>query len=130
MANFKKIAQDSTVLCKLQSGRTKLDTEDVVGKTLTIVAFDFAPKFDKNGGPIIDDTTGEAETYGVLVFAEMPDKYYNVGIVFTKVCHAWMVGYDTPEEASADLEAEGGVQVAFTMGKTKGGNNLVNVEII
>ena len=130
MSKFKKIAQDSTVLCKLQSGRTKLDTEDVLGKTLTITAFDFAPKFDKNGALIIDDSTGEVETYGVLVFAEMPDKYYNVGVVFTKVCHAWMAGYETPEEASVDLEAEGGVQVEFIMGKTKGGKNLVTVEIV
>lgn len=130
MSKFKKIAQDATVLCKLQSGRTKLETEDVVGKTFTVTAFDFAPKFDKNGGPIIDDETGLVETYGVLVFEEEPEKYYNVGIVFTKVCRAWMEGYDTAEEASADLAAEGGVQVKFTMGKTKGGNNLVNVEII
>ena len=130
MSKFKKIAQDATVLCKLQSGRTKLETDDVVGQTLTITAFDFAPKFDKNGGPIIDESTGEADTYAVLVFKEVPDKYYNAGIVFTKVCRAWMDGYSSPEEASIDLAAEGGVEVCFTMGKTKGGNNLVNVEII
>lgn len=127
---FKKVAQDATVLCQLMSGREKLDTDDVVGEELTVIAFDFAPKFDKNGGPIIDDSTGLVETYGVLVFKEHPDKYYNCGIVFTKVCRAWMEGYDTPEEASADLEAAGGVRVQFVMSKTRGGNNLVTVEII
>lgn len=130
MANFRKIAQDSTVLCKLQSGRTKLETNDVEGKVFTINAFDFAPKFDKSGAKIVDETTGEIDTYAVLTFAELPDKYYNAGVVFTKICRAWMEGYTTPEEASADLAAEGGVQVRFVMSKTKAGNNLVNVEII
>lgn len=127
---FKKAAQDSTVLCQLMSGREKLETDDVVGKKLTVIAFDFAPKFDKNGGPIIDDSTGEAETYGVLAFKELPDKYYNCGVVFTKVCKAWMSGYTTAEEASADLEAAGGVEVKFSLSKTKSGNNIVTVDIV
>lgn len=127
---FKKAAQDSTVLCQIMSGRTKLETDDVVGKKLTVVGFDFAPKFDKNGGPIIDESTGEAETYGVLVFKEFADRYYNCGVVFSKVCRAWMDGYDTAEEASADLEAAGGVEVKFNLSKTKGGNNIVTVDIV
>ena len=130
MSNFKKIAQDTTVLCPLMSGREKLDTDDVVGKKFTIVAFDFAPKFDKSGAPIVDEFTGESDVYGVLVFKEKPNNYYNVGVVFTKVCKAWMVGYDSPEAASADLAAEGGVAVKFEMTHTKSGNNLVNVQII
>lgn len=127
---FKKAAQDATVLCQLMSGREKLDTEDIIGKELTIIAFDFAPKFDKNGGPIIDESTGDVETYGVLVFAEKPDHYYNVGVVLTKVCHAWMDGYENAEEASADLAKAGGVRVVFEMTKTKSGNNLVNAKFI
>ena len=130
MSNFKKIAQDSTVLCPLMSGREKLDTKDVIGKKFTIVAFDFAPKFDKAGTPIVDESTGEPDVYGVLVFKEKPKSYYNVGVVFTKVCKAWMAGYDSPEEASKDLEAEGGVDVKFEMTSTKSGNNLVIVQIL
>lgn len=127
---FKKSAQDATVLCQLMSGRTKLETDDVTGKKLTVTAFDFAPKFDKNGAPIIDDGSGEVETYAVITFKELPDKYYNCGVVFSKVCRAWMDGYDTAEEASADLEASGGVEVRFVMSKTKAGNNIVTVEIV
>lgn len=131
MSKFKKIAQDTTVLCKLQSGRTKIENGDIAGEELTIIAFDFAPKFDqKTNEPIIDPETGEVETYGVLVFKEYPENYYNSGMVMSKVCHAWMEGYETPEEASADLAAEGGVTVRITMGKTKKGNNIGNVEII
>ena len=130
IGKFKKAAQDATVLCRLMSGREKLETDDVVGKTLTITAFDFATKFDKNGGPIIDDATGLVETYGVITFKEMPDNYYNCGVVFSKVCRAWMSGYESAEEASADLAAEGGVKVEFKMSKTKAGNNLVTCEIV
>ena len=130
ISKFKKAAQDATVLCQLMSGREKLETDDVVGKTLTITAFDFAPKFDKNGGPIIDDATGLVETYGVITFKEMPDKYYNCGVVFSKVCRAWMSGYESAGDASADLAAEGGVKVEFKMSKTKAGNNLVTCEIV
>ena len=130
VSKFKKIAQDSTVLCKLMSGREKIDTDDVIGKKLTITAFDFAPKSDKNGQPIVDESTGLVDQYAVITFKEMPDKYYNCGIVFTKVCKAWMDGYETPAEASEDLAGEGGVMVEFIATKTKGGNNLVSVEII
>lgn len=131
MANFKKIAQDTTVLCPLMSGKEKLETKDVIGaKSLTIIAFDFAPKFDDSGSQIVDEDTGVVDTYGVLVFKEKPNHYYNCGTVMTKVCRAWMDGYETAEAASADLAAEGGVKVKFTEGKTKRGNNLVSCEFI
>lgn len=131
MANkFAKIAQDSTLLSPIMGGKTKMTTDDVVGKEFTIIAFDFAPKFDQQGNPIIDETTGEVDTFGVVVFAEAPDKYYCVGTVFSKVCHAWMAGFDTPEQASAELEAEGGVRVKFMESKTKKGNNLTSVQIL
>ena len=131
MSNFKKIAQQTTSLCPLMMGREKLETKDVVGKTLTIVAFDFAPKFDQNGNPVADPSTGEQDTFGVVVFHELPDAYYSVGTVFTKVCKAWAAEYKgDPEAASTDLASEGGVKVRFTEGKTKRGNNLVNVEIL
>ena len=129
--NFKQAAQEATLLCKLMQGREKLDTQDVVGKELTIMAFDFAPKFDQQGNPVADSETGEQDVFGVVVFKEFPDNYYNVGTVFTKVTNAWAEAYDgNAEKASADLAAQGGVKVRFTEGKTKRGNNLVNVEIL
>lgn len=129
--NFKQTAQESTLLCKIMSGRKKLDTDDILGKELTIVAFDFAPKFDQNGNPVIDENTGEADTFGVVVFKEKPDCYYSVGTVFSKVCKAWAAGFSgDAEAASSALAKEGGVKVKFTEGKTKKGNNLVNVEIL
>lgn len=129
--NFKQAAQEATLLCRLMQGREKLDTMDVVGKELTIMAFDFAPKFDQQGNPVADPGTGEQDVFGVVTFKELPDNYYNVGTVFTKVTKVWAEEYDGDTvKASADLAAAGGVKVRFTEGKTKRGNNLVNVEIL
>lgn len=128
--NFKQSAQESTLLCKLMQGKEKLETKDVLDKELTIMAFDFAPKFDQNGNPVADDSTGEQDVFGVVTFKEN-DGYYCVGTVFTKVCKVWAAEYDGDvEAASKDLAAQGGVKVRFSEGKTKRGNNLVNVEII
>lgn len=129
--NFKQVAQESTLLCKLMQGREKLTTDDVIGKELTIVAFDFAPKFDNDGNPVADPSTGEQDVFGVVTFEELPENYYNVGTVFTKVCKAWASAFSgEAEAASAALAKDGGVKVRFTAGRTKRGNNLVNVEII
>ena len=128
--NFKQAAQESTLLCKLMQGREKLDTKDVVGKELTIMAFDFAPKFDQDGNMVADPQTGEQDVFGVVVFKEI-EGYYCVGTVFTKVCKVWASEYEGDvETASGDLAKQGGVLVRFSEGKTKRGNNLVNVEIL
>ena len=129
--NFRETAQQATLLCKLMQGREKLDTEDVLNQELTITAFDFAPKFDKDGNPMYDESNGEADMFGVVTFSEMPDKYYCVGTVFTKVCKAWAAGFSgSAEAASSELAKSGGVKVRFELGKTKKGNNLVSVRIL
>lgn len=129
--NFKETAQAATLLAPIMVGRDKLSTEEVINKELTIVGFDFAPKFDKEGNQIIDPFTNEPDTFGVVVFEEIPDMYYCVGAVFTKVCRAWAAGFNgSAEEASKALESQGGVRVRFTPGRTKRGNNLTSVEIL
>lgn len=128
--DFKKAAQETTLLSPIMVGRDKLDTEDVIGKELTIVGFDFAPKFDKDGFPIIDQSTGETDTFGVIIFSEYPNSYYCVGTVFTKVCKTWEAAFKSAKEASEALAAEGGVKVRFRPSKTKKGNNLTAVEIL
>lgn len=127
--NFKQVAQENTLLSAIMVGKKKLETDDILDKELTIIGFDFAPKFDQHGNPIANET-GEVDTFGVVVFAEYPDNYYCVGAVFTKVCHAWAAGFKSPQEASAALAAEGGVKVKFSASKTKKGNNLTAVEIL
>lgn len=128
--DFRKVAQEKTLLSGIMVGRRKLETDEVINKDLTIVGFDFAPKFDTNGDPVIDTSTGEADTFGVVIFAEIPDAYYCVGTVFTKVCKAWAAEFDSPEESSRELAESGGVKVRFRPSKTKRGNNLTSVEIL
>lgn len=127
--NFKAVAQQTTLLSPIMVGKEKLETSDILNQELTIVAFDFAPKFDQQGRRVVDDN-GEVEEFGVVVFKEHPDHYYCVGTVFTKVCKAWVAEFNSAEEASAALAAEGGVRVKFTESKTKRGNNLTAVEIL
>lgn len=128
--DFKKTAMENTLLSPLMVNRKKLDTDDIIGKELTITAFGFAPKFDQNGNPSIIQETGEVDTFGVVVFKEHPENYYCVGAVFTKVCKAWAAEFDSTETASEALEKSGGVRVRFTASKTKKGNNLTAVEIL
>lgn len=127
--NFKQVAQENTLLSPIMAGKEKLETEDVLDKELTIVGFDFAPKFDQQGNPVTTDE-GEVDTFGVVTFAEMPDNYYCVGAVFTKVCKAWAAGFENAAQASQALAAEGGVRVKFFSSKTKKGNNLTAVDIL
>lgn len=127
--SFKKAAQETTLLSPIMVGREKLETEDIIDKELTIVGFNFAPKFDEKGRPIVDDN-GTPDEFGVVIFNEIPDSYYCVGTVFTKVCKTWAAAFSSAEEASEALAAEGGVRVKFTSSKTKKGNNLTAVEIL
>ena len=121
MVNFKKIAEKELSLSPLMAGREQLTTEDLVGQTATVIAFDFATVVDK----------GQEKTFPVLLFKEYPDKYYNGGTILFKLCQAWAAEYDGDiETASDDLNKSGGVPLKFGHSKTKVGNNLTSVEVI
>lgn len=130
MSKFKAIAQKETVLCPIMAGRTKIETDDICGKELTITDFDFAPKRDNKTNEIVVDENGTVQTYAVIIFEEIPDGFYNCGEILSRVCQAWMEGYESPEAASADLKKEGGVPVVLEKGKTNGGNNITTVTIL
>lgn len=130
MGKFKEIAVENVSLCKLMMGREKIETGDITGKQFTIIAFDFAPKFNDEGSPIVNPETGEVDVYSVVIFQEAPGKFYCGGSILTKICKAWAAGYDSPEKASEELEKEGGVKVGFNTTRTRGGKNLTTVDII
>lgn len=119
--NFKKIAQDEISLSPLMSGREKLDTDDILGKTATVIAFDFATVTDKN----------VEKTFAVVNFAEFPNHYYNGGTLMTKMCSAWANAFDGDvEEASYALAEQGGVKLHFSASRTKSGNNLTSITVV
>lgn len=120
-ANFKRIAQEELSLSPLMSGKNQIKTDDLIGKTVTVTAFDFATITDK----------GVEKIFPVLLLKEYPENYYNGGTLLFKLCQAWAAAYDGDiEKASADLAAEGGVQLRFIATKTKSGNNLTAVEVV
>lgn len=119
--NFKKMAQDELSLSPLMAGKMQIKTEDLIGQTVTVIAFDFATITDK----------GVEKTFPVLLLKEYPENYYNGGTLLSKLCKCWADAYDgNIEEASEDLAVEGGVQLKFTATKTKSGNNLTAVDVI
>lgn len=122
MYDFKKVAQLALSDCLLKAGRQPLKTEDVIGKTLTVVAADIGMGTNKK--------TGEPQEYGVVVFAEYPDNYYSGGKLLSKTIMALR---DMPdfngdmEELSAALAEQGGLQMRFYQLPNK---DYVSVEIL
>ena len=118
---FREIAAKTLSLSDLMAGREKINTDDLIGQTVTIKEFDFATVTDK----------GEEKTFPVLLFAEHPDKYYCGGTLLNKMCLAWAAEFDGDvSAASAALSDEGGVKVKFSSGRTKTGNNITNISVI
>lgn len=121
MSRFREIAAKTLSLSDLMAGREKMTTEDLIGKTVTCVEFDFAAINDK----------GTEKIFPVLIFAEYPDKYYTGGTLLNKMCQAWAGEYDGDVSAASNaLSDEGGVKIRFSSGKTKSGNNLTNIDVL
>lgn len=119
MNNFKAKAQAATASCILMENRTKISTEELIARYpdgVTITAFDFL--------------TGDNGKYPVCVFSENENECFFGGSALTEICTSWMDGYDTPEQASADLNAAGGVKIKFTKAKTKQGRNYIKAEVV
>ena len=128
MFDFRKIAQTQTSASPLHAGREKLDTEKIIGETLTIEEFSKAFITEK----------GEVKEFGVVTFREYPGYYYNTGVSFSGIIDAWISGFgdedddiwDRINESNAAYQASGDdIRVRFTETRTKGGNNFTKVDI-
>lgn len=122
---FVRIAQKETTLSELMEGRTKISMDDVIAKYpdgVTITEFDFINGTNKKG---------EAVMFPVLAFAENEKECFFGGAVINKICLAWVAdnGGDV-DGTSGELKAAGGVKMKFRKTTTKGGNNLVAVDVI
>lgn len=118
---FKDVAVKTLSLSELMAGREQIKTEDLIGKTVTIMEFDFATITDK----------GEEKTFPVVIFKEYPNNYYNGGTLLRKLCIAWSAMFDgDTETASEKLAESGGVAIRFRSTKTKSGNNLTSVDVV
>ena len=59
---FKQIAEEELSLSPLMTGREQLKTDDLIGKEVTVIAFDFATITDK----------GEEKTFPVMLPQGIP----------------------------------------------------------
>ena len=117
--SFKDKAKAATASCTLMENRTKISTEELISRYpegVTITGFDFL--------------TGDNGKYPVCIFAENENECFFGGSALTDICTSWMDGYELPEQASADLAAEGGVKVKFEKSKTKKGKTFIKPTVI
>lgn len=116
---FSQLAKDSLTLSDLHNGRTQIDTDDIIGEELTVVDFDLIQTDDA--------------TYATFVFAEHEDRYYNGGLILTKMVNAF-VGEFGGVEAARDAYATGDngvLRIRLSAGKSaKTKNNLTLVEVL
>ena len=121
--NFKSAARKELSLSPLMEGREKLETDELLGKTATVIAFDFITT--------VDPKDGKEKTYPVVNFEEYPHHFYLGGALLSKVFQVWASEFDGDfEECSAALAEEGGVKFSFTKTKTRTGNNITKIEVV
>lgn len=119
LSALKNSAINATTLSHLMTGREKISTDELTGKTLTPIAVDVA---------IVD-----GKKFPVFLFAEDDEHYYNGGMILGKIVDAWLADYDGDIDAlSDDLGKNSGeIRFRFRSGKTKdGARNLTTVDII
>ena len=121
--NFKAAASKELSLSPLMENRDKVETDELYGKELTVIAFDFITTRDPKDG--VD------KTYPVINFEELPDKFYLGGALLAKVFQVWAAEFDGDfEECSAALAESGGVKFRFSKGKTRSGNNITKIDVV
>lgn len=91
-------------LSELMEGKTKIETEEILGKSLTMKNFD-----------LVSQSNGEI--YSVIVFTEFPDKFYFGGTVLTDLCTGLIEEFGAT--ASQQLEEDGGIKMILEEVKAK-----------
>lgn len=118
--SLRSIAQNELSVSALVSGKTKLENPDIVGETLTLIAFDMATATDESG---------EEKIYPVFLVKEYPDSYLPGGTLLNKMAQAWIAEYDGDVSAASDaLAEEGGVQIVVN--SPKKGKRYYSVDIL
>lgn len=112
--NVRDIARAKSGASRLEAGRKKIDTSDILGEKLTIVDFDLMEYHD--------DIKNEDVHFYIVAFEEHPDRFYCAGSQLSDIC-------EQIEEvmAEADEEAFEPFQITLEDTKTKAGNNFTKV---
>lgn len=112
--NVRDLARAKSGASRLEAGRKKIDTEEILGQKLTIVDFDLMEYHDT--------TKNEEVHFYIVVFEELPDRFYCAGTQLSDIC----------EEIEALLSETGETafepfQITLEDTKTKAGNNFTKV---
>lgn len=113
--NLKEIAVKAITLSELYNARTQITTDEVLGKALTVAK--------------VDMVSTDMSSYAVCIFKEYPDRFYNAGLVLTKVVKRWVECVGSIEAVNESLN-ESPVQIVLNLEKTKNKNNVVTVSIV
>lgn len=116
--DLRGIAKSVTTLSVLMESREKIETSDLVKN--------FPDGVHVNACDVVE--TSDAR-YSVVTFNEDKGKYYNGGLVLTKIVDAWLqVG--SLDDINKDL-GKNPVKMRFSEGKTKtGGKNVTIIDIL
>ena len=116
--DLRGIAKSVTTLSILMENREKIETSELVKK--------YPDGVHVKGCDVVE--TSDAR-YSVVIFAEDEGKYYNGGLVLTKIVDAWLQ-FDTLEGINKELVKDP-VKMKFSEGKTKtGGKNVTIIDVL
>lgn len=119
MSKFKTIAKEHTEGSFVTVGREKVEMDDIIKvfpDGVTVTQFDFL--------------SGDDGDFAVCAFKEDEKAFFFGGKILTDMCKAWLEGYESTKDASADLTAEGGVKLRFKRSKTKANRDVTLVEVV
>lgn len=114
MMNLKSIAQKTITISELYTERTALTTEELLGKELTIQLVDLVDTSDSQ--------------YSVCVFKECPTKFYNGGLILTKIIKSWILEAGSASAVN-DMLAKEDVHIVLNLEKTRSKNSIVTVKV-
>jgi hypothetical protein len=122
---FANLARRATSLSPLVENRTKISVGEIVDnypEGITVNNFDMVNGTDQSGQPI---------TYPVFTFAEDNTRFGFGGTVLKNIVNSWLAAFDGDIEACAKaLNANGGVKLKFSHGRTKAGRTVTEIEVI
>lgn len=122
--DLRKAAMSVISLSELCNERTKIETEALIGTTQTISAYELVHHTFK----------GKDVCYPIIVFDEMPDRYYAGGKLLTNMLIA-LANEGVKDEVWDSVDGihevlDCAIKVKFDSGKTNDGNSLTLIEIV
>jgi hypothetical protein len=130
--NFTQKAKDQVTLSFVMLNREKKSVDDMITdfpNGFIILEVDMAryTKDVREDGVLV---TKNVE-YPIISTKESPETFFCGGVILKNIVNDWSEGYnDDFMLLTRDLKEEGGVKIQMSHGKSKNGNQLVNIDIL